>query len=152
MHPSRPCGPTCPCGRFRPAIAAALALSIALAGCGASAAQTNALEIAALVASTAGGAVEGAAHADARASCPAGGDECMDAIVARWAPVDGAYAAVRAALGAWYLASVIAARAGADPLAAMLEAAADFASVYADLARAAGGLGLELPRLPVTPP
>lgn len=134
--------------RTRLVALALFVLSLAACGCGASAVQSSAhaLEISARVVALAGESISVAAEADARSACPAAEDPCLATISERWAPVDDAFNATHATLGAWYSATVLG-REGFT-LGTGLAFARSFALAYAALATALAPHGVSLPALP----
>lgn len=111
--------------------------------------QAQAIDVAALSLGVAGRVVTEASLADAQATCPEGSPpECVDQLQPRWAPVDAAFGAARATLGAWLAADRLASEAGLDPLTAALGAIASFIRAYEELRVALERVHIALPAIP----
>lgn len=128
------------------------AAALLLHGCGQTtpvAQQAAAVEVAATFTSgVAQGVSDGAAY-DASHTCPVGSDpSCVDAVLARWAPVDAAIASARSALQLWLTADRIAAAANEDPIATCLDEIGHFARALLDALHAARRLGAHVPDVP----
>ena len=80
-----------------------IAFTLSLPGCGQNPIRdrARAVEVAGHVLETASEALELAAFVDASESCPDAGDECLEAVQARWEPVDAAIDLAVDALRAW---------------------------------------------------
>jgi hypothetical protein len=112
--------------------------------------QAQAIDVAAVTIATAAHVVADAAEADARSTCPEGSEpSCLDAVQARWEPVDAAFGGMRAALGAWLLADRVAMQTN-QPIdaAEILRDVAEIARLYEEVRAALATAHVELPPLP----